>query len=52
MGANPRDPKRISAGFRSPIGSVSGFCRGLSLPFPGSFVPLACFVDHPSNGSS
>jgi hypothetical protein len=53
-------PKRISSSLRSSNGPVSGFGRGLSRPFPGSFVHFACFVDHPSkawrkaclNGSS
>jgi hypothetical protein len=43
--------KRISTGLRSSSSLVSGLYQRLSLPFPGSFVLFADFVDHPSKGS-
>ena len=44
-GRESEEAKRISSGLRSSNGPMSGFRRGLSQPFPGSFVLFEGFVD-------
>ena len=44
MDANPRGAKRVSSGLRGSSDPVSGFCRELSLTFPGSFSLFECSV--------